>query len=971
MGTHSLITRDFGMVRILVFTGILLLLAFSCTGENTWTPTSGGSECDPAKKSTLTLHPSWKATFDSDKGRARACLRTSWGNEYTQNQGILIEVNKLGEVYGRGPEGTESFTNTRIAWQIPDQEEPPKEVRFTVFVFGVKRRGESLVDQEKHCKEVMGVPGYDCLQADERECWFAWNFSPSTKSETLKAAPIPKNNGSTCQLVYRVPFIPEKVTPESAVEKVSTESSSDLKSENIPEEMTTERMTDAGEGLIPEQGVNEKLPPEDVSIEKIPEKVPEKTCRPSKTIPCPGTLLSVKTLAGPGPVPTYKDGDPKFPWFLAPSGIAVDKTAKIVYISDRALHRVWKYDIKTKKISHVAGTGTPGKTDSTRLRATLRSPAGLAVRDGKVLYIADTGNHCIRKLDLNSGMVSTLAGGCGVLGSKDNVIASAARFNKPKGLAYVENKGLFIADSVNNCIRMWDLKTKKIVRIAGSCSSGVGGYKDDSTGIKATFTKPSGLIYDGSSLLYVADNGSNCIRTIDINNSQHKVETVAGACRSRAGYKDDSLKSAIFGHPGDLVLTGKETMFVAENRHRIRKVDFKTKTVATVVGSGTGRHKDANGIQAELFGPEGIATDGNNGLWIADTINSRLRYINLQAKGYPVTTPAGDLYFGTRTDTPRNSRFRRPVFAVYASRDDSIYFSEESNFCIRKLHMKAQKLEVLAGRCSVYGYTNGSRAAAQFQPVFGLVPGAAGELYVVDTGNSCIRKINTKTGETSTWIGACQKPGFSNGLALGAKFKHPSSMVLISNGDAYIVDTQNHCIRKYIKKSGQVVTFAGKCGFSGGGDANGEGARFLSPVGIAHDGNKTLYITDQGNNCIRQIDMNSSKVTTIAGVCRNNASGFANGSAGAAKFSKPHSIHFDKSTNALYITDAGNNCIRKLDLKTKMVSMLAGYCTFSGNVDQVSSQARFWLPQGLAAGPNGTLLIADTNNHSIRQLVIK
>jgi sugar lactone lactonase YvrE len=214
-------------------------------------------------------------------------------------------------------------------------------------------------------------------------------------------------------------------------------------------------------------------------------------------------------------------------------------------------------------------------------------------------------------------------------------------------------------------------------------------------------------------------------------------------------------------------------------------------------------------------------------------------------------------------------------------------------------------VSTLAGLAGPYGSADGSGAAARFNHPDGIARDAAGNLYVADAWNDTIRKI-TRAGEVTTLAGQAGSVGGADGLGAAARFNHPDGIACDAAGNLYVTDFGN-TIRK-ITLAGKVTTLAGKAGPRDSADGSGAAARFSNPTGIAYDAAGNLYVADTFNSTIRKITP-AGEVTTLAG--QAGSLGSADGSGAAARFDHPDGVACDAAGN-LYVTDTGNNTIRKI-----------------------------------------------------------
>lgn len=206
------------------------------------------------------------------------------------------------------------------------------------------------------------------------------------------------------------------------------------------------------------------------------------------------------------------------------------------------------------------------------------------------------------------------------------------------------------------------------------------------------------------------------------------------------------------------------------------------------------------------------------------------------------------------------------------------------------------------------------------------------------------------------------KVGSSDGIGMAAAFNSPNGLAIDAQGNLYVADTGNFTIRK-VSASGVVTTIAGTAGMKGTSNGKGAAALFSSPTGIAVDGSGNLYVTDTGNDTIRKIDA-AGQSSTIAGTPGMAGSNDSTGS--AASFNGPTGIAVDPSGN-LYVADSGNDTIRKIS-SAAAVTTLAGLPGQSGNVDAFGIGARFNGPTGLTLDSAGNLYVNDTGNYSGRMI---
>jgi hypothetical protein len=241
-------------------------------------------------------------------------------------------------------------------------------------------------------------------------------------------------------------------------------------------------------------------------------------------------------------------------------------------------------------------------------------------------------------------------------------------------------------------------------------------------------------------------------------------------------------------------------------------------------------------------------------------------------------------------------------------------------------------------------------------------------LYVADTDDCTIRQVPLSTGVPVVFAGTSGVPGSANGVGVGASFFAPYGVVY-SAGNLYVADTYNNTIRMIVIASATVSAFAGTAGVFGSVNGIGAAARFFFPCGITTDGTN-LYVTDYGNSTIRQVTIAGASVTTPAG--QVGVTGSADGTGNAATFNSPAGIATD-GTN-LYIADTYNCTTRQMALSSAAVTTVAGQPGTPGSSDGglYSSTGVYPTPPALMNHPAGIAVIAgvmylaDSGNNAIR-----
>jgi sugar lactone lactonase YvrE len=407
----------------------------------------------------------------------------------------------------------------------------------------------------------------------------------------------------------------------------------------------------------------------------------------------------VTTLAGS--VAGFRDSaDPLQARFQSLDGLAVD-AAGVIYVADGQNEVIRRVD--AGGVSTFAGQpGLGGADDGPRLSARFSLPAGLAFR-GPDLWVADSGNHAIRRIDA-AGEVSTVAGAPARSGRVDGSV-EVARFISPMGIAPGQTPGvLFLVDRFGHDLRRIDPDpatggASTVVTVAGTGLLG----SVDGAGNVARFNGPWGVTAGGH---YVADTANRTLRHVD---DAGAVTTVAGAPGVSA-LVDAVGGAARFLAPSGAWLAPGGEVYVADV-YAVRRFDPVTGEVVTVAGGASGGFADGVGGAARFRGVEGITGDATGTLYVADTGNHSLRMITPAGE---VVTLAGGPGAGYLDGPAATAAFRSPTDVALAA-DGSLYVADGGNVCIRRLSA-AGEVSTVVGTPGVVGFSPAATPSALGAP---------------------------------------------------------------------------------------------------------------------------------------------------------------------------------------------------------------------------------------------------------------
>ena len=656
-------------------------------------------------------------------------------------------------------------------------------------------------------------------------------------------------------------------------------------------------------------------------------------------------------------------------------GVAADGSGNI-YIADTSNHRIRKVDVSTGNISTVAGNGTVGFSGDggAATAAQLYSPLGVAVDGSGNIYIADTNNQRIRKVDASTGNISTAAGSgaFGFGGDGGPATAAAARLRSPSGVAVDGSGNIYIADTSNHRVRKVTASTGVISTVAGDGTAGYGG--DGAAATSAQLRLPSGVAVDGSGNIYIADRDNHRIRKVEA--STGNISTAAGSATGGFSGDGGAATSAQLRFPRGVAVDGSSNIYIGDTAsHRVRKVTASTGVISTVAGTGVLGYGGDGGAatSAQLNFTSGAAADGSGNLYIADAFNDRIRKVDASTgnistiAGRGTTSPGGD--GGAATDAQLHSPLGAAVDGA-----GNIYIADTNNNRIRKVDASTGNISTVAGT-GVLGYSGDGGAAteAHLRLPYGVAVDGSGNLYIAGRSNNRIRKVDASTGVISTVAGS-GTAGFGGdggpATAAAARLRSPRGVAVDVSGNIYIADSLNHRIRKVDAAAGNISTVAGSgaAGYSGDGGAATE-AQLNRPHDVAADGSGNLYIADRSNQRIRKVDASTGVISTVAG---SGTAGFGGdggpAAAAAARLFFPQGVTADVSGN-LYIADTYNLRIRKVDAAAGNISTVAGNGTLGYSGDGgAAAEAQLYLPWDVTADGAGNLYIADTSNNRIRKM---
>ncbi len=653
---------------------------------------------------------------------------------------------------------------------------------------------------------------------------------------------------------------------------------------------------------------------------------------------------------------------------------AVSDEAGNLFVADPGDHRVRRIDAETRIMTTVTGTGRPGffgDGGPARLAA-VSLPTGLAVGPAGELLIVDAGNNALRRVDPDTGFITTLVrnpltlipgfagpsqiwdvavgenceiylldrlaslvvrfdpaertvepiAGTGTAGFNGDGTATAAQLGFPQGIGLDRDGNLLIADTSNHLIRRVNIQTGQLVTLAGVPGQfGFGGDNGPPEGAVLTF--PADVFGDASGRVWLTDSGNHRVRGIAAN----RIQTLAG--NGTAGFSGDggAPTAARLNVPTSVLVNAENQVFVVElGNQRVRSFGLAQQVISTYAGSDADILGDGGpATGAALSFPAGLAFDSNRNLYIADSNHHRIR---------KVRPPQGLAAFSALV--PQGSG------------------------------LSTLEIETVAGT-GIPGYEGdgGLPGEARLNSPLDIELDGQDNCYVSDTSNHAIRLVTAQSpasllllsttagsGVISTLAGTGVR-GFrgDGGPAVEARLDSPVGSTLDGAGNFYFTDTLNNRVRR-VDPNGRILTLVG---------AQGE---LNTPQDVLFDGESALFIADTGSHRVLRFDLNTGGLERFAGTGQAGFSGDG-GAATRARLDQPSALALS-STGVLYIADSGNGLVRRVGTNGT-IGTAAGTGEFGfGGDNRPAVEATFNSIAGIALDADDNLYVCDSNNHRIR-----
>ena len=465
--------------------------------------------------------------------------------------------------------------------------------------------------------------------------------------------------------------------------------------------------------------------------------------------------------------------------------------------------------------------------------------------------------------------------------------------------------------------------------------------------------------------MYIADTLDYRIRKVTV--STGLISTLAGTSSALFSGDGGAATSATLNTPYGVALDSSFNVYIADTvNHRIRKITVSTGIITTIAGSSSSGYSgdDGQATSAKLNVPNGLAVDTSGNVYISDSLNHAIRKVTVSTGVITTLAGTGTSSYSGDTGAATSATLSNPS-GIALDKSDNIYIADTYNNVVRKVSVGV--ITTVAGRNNVGD--GGISIEAVVRKPCGLHIDSSDNMYVADTQSCRIRQISLATGIISTIAGTGICGSSSDSIAAtSAMLNWPQDIATDSNSNLYIGEYYNYKIRKV--SDGIITTVAGT-GTSGFSGDNGlaTSAKISTVFSVVVDSSNNVYFTDTINCRIRRIDVSTNIITTVAGSSTSGSYTGDGGMATSATLYYPQGIGFDSQEKYMYISDSYNQVLRCVTLSTTIITTIAGTGStgFSGDGGPATS-GLLWLAGGLTLDLSDNVIITDTVNNRVRKI---
>jgi sugar lactone lactonase YvrE len=647
--------------------------------------------------------------------------------------------------------------------------------------------------------------------------------------------------------------------------------------------------------------------------------------------------------------------------FNSPNGLDFDSDGNL-YVADLGNGRIRRIDAETKVITTVAGGGDWSSAlgdGGPATSAFLYNPEDVAVGPGGDLYIVDSRNQRIRRVDAETGIITTFAGGGPTTGTGDGGPANQAYLRFPTSVSIGADGDVYIADANDQRVRKVDGATGIITTIAGTGVAGYGG--DGGPATSAPLYSPWGVAVNAAGDVFIGDTGNYRVRRVDA--ATGIITTFAGGGTLGAAANGGPATAAQVIRPRGIAIDDAGNVFVAEEGNStIRRIDAATGVIGAVAGGNGAYCPDSEwAVRSCILSPYGVAV-GPGGLLAMDA-DTRLAVVAPDTAPDPVSN-VGAQFFAAGCCSPDLFNVTwtlpaRPVSRIIATASpggaSTSATGTQTSTSLTGL-TRGEQYVVTVRSFNGWGFSTGASSA----PTWFGTPPAAGTVAGVPAPPPGEIRVVAGTGVAS----------FSGdgGPATGATLNRPSGLAWDAAGNLYIADRSNNRIRRVAASTGVISTIAGDGTLASSGDGGpAVSAQLYLPYAVAVAPDGDVVVAEFPNPRVRRIDVDTGVITTIAGTGIAGSSGDG-GPATAARLQRPEHLAVTPD-GAVLIADTGDNRVRRVDPVTGVITTFAGTgeCATSGDGGP-ADHTPICQPAGLAIDQAGNVFVTDEWDRRVRRI---
>lgn len=673
--------------------------------------------------------------------------------------------------------------------------------------------------------------------------------------------------------------------------------------------------------------------------------------------------------------------------------ICKDASGNIYFTQSTARNRIRKIT-PGGIITTVAGTGTAGTSadGATAASSNVNLPTAIVADATGNIYYVETGSNKVRKITVSTGLLSTFAGdGTSGTATGESIQATATSMTPACIRFDATGSNMYIADQLTNRIRKVDMATGLITTVAGTGTAG--SHTDGTVATSANLRTPRGIAIDATGNIYLSEAGTGS-HIVSVVKTDGKIYTIAGTGGTGAGSNTAAAGTTVaLADPYFLSLDGNGDLLIADQtNNRVRKLNVVTGIIETIAGTGTsGETGDAgNATAATLTSPSSAYVDATGNIFICDGPGGRIRVMTTCSSPTVTATSPTVVLGNTSTITASGATNYSwlPVSTLSASTGTSVTVTPTAvatatysvvgvtSACINTVTTTvttgngvSNNMWLYAGSGGTVG-DGGAATSAQVLNSVDLAIDASGNKYIAQNGTAShrIRKVTT-TGIITTiaGTGATAATAADGVSAATATINAVQSLTVDASGNIYFAESGSGKIRKITAATGLLSTVAGGGGAGATADGLQATATSMSPYTVRLDATgSNLYFTCASTHRARKIDLGTGLVTTVAGTGTSGT--FTNGTvATSAALNGPTGLAIDGSGN-IYITQSGADKLMVVKADGKIYNV-AGTGIGGGNGNAgIATSIQLNDPNHIAVDADGNIVVADFGNNKIRKI---